>query len=59
MYVQSRCLDNASVQRLTDRDLVYTIIEKNKHVHTLACMYISVNVYTCMYTVCPVHGTYK
>jgi len=43
MYVQ--CLDNASVQRLTD--MVYTIIEKHKHVHT--CMYISVNVYTSMY----------
>ena len=46
MYVQ--CMYNASVQRLTD--MVYTIIEKHKHVHT--CMYISVNVYTCMYMVC-------
>ena len=48
MYVQ--CIDNASVQLLTDIMMVYTIIEKHKHVHT--CMYISVNVYTCMYMVC-------
>ena len=46
MYVQ--CLDNASVQRLTD--MVYTIIEKHKHVHT--CIYFSANVYTRMYMVC-------
>ncbi len=56
IYVQ--CLDNASVQQLTD--MVYTTIEKHdKHVHTCHPshrmyygMYISVNVYTCMYMVC-------
>ncbi len=50
MYVQ--CLDNlnASVQRLTD--MVYTIIEKHKHAHhDSTCMYIFVNVCTCMYMV--------
>jgi hypothetical protein len=50
MYVQ--CMYHAIVQQLTD--MVYTIIEKQKHVHT--CIYISADVYTILYMY--VHGTY-
>jgi hypothetical protein len=45
MYVQ--CMYNAIVCQSTD--MVHTIIEKHKHVHT--CLYISENVYTRMYMV--------
>ncbi len=47
MYVQ--CMYNAIGQQLTD--MVYTILEKHKHVHT--CIYISfkLNVQTRMYMV--------
>ena len=54
MYVP--CTYHAIVQQLTD--MVCTIFEKHKHVHT--CIYISANVYTWyvhgMYMVCTFLG---
>ncbi len=51
MYVQ--CTYHAIIQQLTD--MVCTIFEKHKHVHT--CIYISANVYTRVYII-TVHGMY-
>ncbi len=52
MYVQ--CMYNAIVQQLTD--MVYTIIEKHRRVHTCMYIYMYVHLWRCIYMY--VHGMY-